>query len=167
MSRKCPPGVICIENMTLSILAICFVLLGIILYISKNPLIDTTTTVSSSTPPSLYLGETKRIPINIPTSTVEESFSQVGFITRSSGDETILPLYGRYIYRRRDKQQYYTLSDKHQSVRLPVMYEGKSCMNEYGCNSLSNGDVVYVEGYNDSFKVTLYETQNLRYIPSL
>ena len=47
------------------------------------------------------------------------------------------------------------------------MYEGKSCMQEYGCNSLSNGDVVYVEGYNDSFKVTLYENQTLRYIPSL
>jgi len=166
MSKKCPPGVICIENMTLTILAICFVLLGIILYISKNPLIDTSTTESPALP-SLYLGETKQIPINVPTSTVEENYSQVGFITRSSGDETILPLYGRYIYRRRDKQQYYTLSDKHQSVRLPVMYEGKSCMNEYGCNSLSNGDVVYVEGYNDSFKVTLYETQNLRYIPSL
>ncbi len=166
MSKKCPPGVICIENMTLTILAICFVLLGIILYISKNPLIDISTTESPALP-SLYLGETKQIPINIPTSTVEENYSQVGFITRSSGDETILPLYGRYIYRRRDKQQYYTLSDKHQSVRLPVMYEGKSCMNEYGCNSLSNGDVVYVEGYNDSFKVTLYESQNLRYIPSL
>lgn len=166
MSKKCPPGVICIENMTLTILAICFVLLGIILYITKNPLIDISTTESPALP-SLYLGETKQIPINIPTSTVEENYSQVGFITRSSGDETILPLYGRYIYRRRDKQQYYTLSDKHQSVRLPVMYEGKSCMNEYGCNSLSNGDVVYVEGYNDSFKVTLYESQNLRYIPSL
>tara|TARA_R110001599_G_scaffold66940_3_gene189355 strand:- start:632 stop:1132 length:501 start_codon:yes stop_codon:yes gene_type:complete len=166
MSKKCPPGVICIENMTLSILAICVVLLGIIWYISKNPLIDTNTTVSPG-PPSLYLGETAQIPINIPTSTVEETFSQVGFITRSSGDETILPLYGRYIYRRRDKQQYYTLSDKRQSVRLPVMYEGRSCMHENGCNSLSNGDVVYVEGYNDSFKVTLYETQGLRYIPSL
>ena len=166
MSKKCPPGVICIENMTLTILAICFVLLGIILYISKNPLIDISTTESPALP-SLYLGETKQIPINIPTSTVEENYSQVGFITRSSGDETILPLYGRYIYRRRDKQQYYTLSDKHQSVRLPVMYEGKSCMHENGCNSLSNGDVVYVEGYNDSFKVTMYENQNLRYIPSL
>ena len=167
MSKKCPPGVICIENMTLTILAICFVLLGIILYISKNPLIDTTTTVFTPGAPSLYLGETKQIPINIPTSTVEENYSQVGFITRSSGEETILPLYGRYIYRRRDKQQYYTLSDKHQSVRLPVMYQGKSCMNEYGCNSLSNGDVVYVEGYNDSFKVTLYENQIFRFFPSL
>ena len=82
-------------------------------------------------------------------------------------NETILPLYGRFIYRRRDKQQYYTFSDKNQSVRLPVTYEGKSCMSEYGCNSLSNGDVVYVDGYNDSFKVTLYENQNLTYIPSL
>lgn len=165
MSRKCPPGVICIENMTLTILAICFVLIGIIYYITNHKSVN-----QESVPLALntyHLGETERVPINIPTSTVEENYSQVGFITRMSGDETILPLYGRYIYRRRDKQQYYTFSDKNQSVRLPVTYEGKSCMSEYGCNSLSNGDVVYVDGYNDSFKVTLYENQNLTYIPSL
>ena len=165
MSRKCPPGVICIENMTLTILAICFVLIGIIYYITNHKSVN-----QESVPLALntyHLGETERVPINIPTSTVEENYSQVGFITRMSGDETILPLYGRYIYRRRDKQQYYTFSDKNQSVRLPVTYEGKSCMSEYGCNSLTNGDVVYVDGYNDSFKVTLYENQNLTYIPSL
>ena len=165
MSRKCPPGVICIENMTLTILAICFVLIGIIYYITNHKSVN-----QESVPLALntyHLGATERVPINIPTSTVEENYSQVGFITRMSGDETILPLYGRYIYRRRDKQQYYTFSDKNQSVRLPVTYEGKSCMSEYGCNSLSNGDVVYVDGYNDSFKVTLYENQNLTYIPSL
>ena len=166
MSKKCPPGVICIENMTLSIIGISFVLLCIILYLTRNPLVDNGRRIPS-TPPPIYLGEPKQVPINIPTSTVEENYSQVGFITRTNGEETILPLYCRYIYRRRDKQQYYTISDKHQSVRLPVMYEGKSCMQEYGCNSLSNGDVVYVEGYNDSFKVTLYENQTLRYIPSL
>ena len=149
MSRKCPPGVICIENMTLTILAICFVLIGIIYYITNHKSVN-----QESVPLALntyHLGEMERVPINIPTSTVEENYSQVGFITRMSGDETILPLYGRYIYRRRDKQQYYTFSDKNQSVRLPVTYEGKSCMSEYGCNSLSNGDVVYVDGYNDSF----------------
>lgn len=165
MSRKCPPGVLCIENMTLTILAICVVLVAIIYYITKYKPIN-----QESAPLSLntyHLGESERVPINIPTSTVEENYSQVGFITRMSGDETILPLYGRFIYRRRDKQQYYTFSDKNQSVRLPVTYEGKSCMSEYGCNSLSNGDVVYVDGYNDSFKVTLYENQNLTYIPSL
>ena len=165
MSRKCPPGVLCIENMTLSILAICVVLIAIIYYITNNKSIDQgNATLSLST---YHLGESERVPINIRTSTVEENYNQVGFITRTSGDETILPLYGRYIYRRRDKQQYYTFSDKNQSVRLPVTYEGKSCMSEYGCNSLSNGDVVYVDGYNDSFKVTLYENQNLTYIPSL
>lgn len=166
MARKCPPGVICIENMTLSILAISVILLGVIYYISKKPNFNIDTTMNSTNTP-IYLGEPSQVPVNIPTSTVEENFNQVGFITRSSGDETILPLYGRYIYRRRDKQQYYTLSDKHQSVQLPIMYEGRSCMQEHGCNSLSNGDVVYVEGYNDSFKVSLYENQNLRYIPSL
>ena len=166
MARKCPPGVLCIENMTLSILAISVILLGVIYYISNKPNFNIDTTMNSTSSP-IYLGEPSQVPVNLPTSTVEENFNQVGFITRSSGDETILPLYGRYIYRRRDKQQYYTLSDKHQSVQLPIMYEGKSCMHEHGCNSLSNGDVVYVEGYNDSFKVSLYENQNLRYIPSL
>ena len=78
-----------------------------------------------------------------------------------------MPLYGRYIFRNRDKQQYYTISDKRNSVRLPVIYQGKSCMQEYGCNSLSNGDVVYVEGYNDAFTVTMYENQQLNYIPYL
>ena len=163
---KCPPGVICIENMTLTIMAICIVLLCIIFYIKNNN--NTSIAQERSYPMRVFdLGESERVPINIPTSTVEENYSQVGFITRVSGEETILPLYGRFIYRRRDKQQYYTFSDKNQSVRLPVSYEGKSCMNEYGCNSLSNGDVVYVDGYNDSFKVTLYENQILRYIPSL
>lgn len=164
MSRQCPPGVICIENMTLTIIAICIILLCIILYVTNNKVISQ----EKSLPINLFhLEKNERVPINIPTSTVEENYSQIGFITRVSGEETILPLYGRYIYRRRDKQQYYTFSDKNQSVRLPVTYQGKSCMNEYGCNSLSNGDIVYVDGYNDSFKVTLYENQNLRYIPSL
>tara|TARA_B100001758_G_scaffold245573_2_gene258841 strand:- start:134 stop:628 length:495 start_codon:yes stop_codon:yes gene_type:complete len=164
MSKKCPPGVICIENITLTILAISVILLGIIYYITKK---DSLPKTDISPSLSFHLGEPSQVPINISTSSMEESFSQVGFITRTSGDETILPLYGRYIYRRRDKQQYYTLSDKHQSVQLPIMYEGKSCMQEYGCNSLSNGDIVYVEGYNDSFKVTLYENNRLNYIPSL
>ena len=46
------------RNMTLTILAICFVLLGIIIYISKNP--NRYNTTESPALPSLYLGETKQ-----------------------------------------------------------------------------------------------------------
>ena len=54
------------------------------------------------------------------------------------------------------------------NVRLPISVSGKSCTNEYGCDSVGNGDYVYVEGYNDAFKVTIYDDINqLRYIPYL
>ena len=57
------------------------------------------------------------------------------------------------------------MNDKNNAIKLPVSKNGKSCTSEYGCNDLFNGDVVYVEGYNDSFKVTMYENQKLSYIP--
>ena len=162
MASKCPPGVFCIENMTITVLIIVLLLIGSVIYLRvterKNPNTINTVHIQESS---------YKVPVNIPTSSVTESYKQVGFLTRSNGDETILPLYGRYIFRNRDKQQYYTISDKRNSVRLPVIYQGKSCMQEYGCNSLSNGDVVYVEGYNDAFTVTMYENQQLNYIPYL
>ena len=39
--------------------------------------------------------------------------------------------------------------------------------SEYGCDELMSGDTVYVEGYNDAFKVTIYENSQPRYIPFL
>ena len=32
-------------------------------------------------------------------------------------------------------------------------------------NGLYNDDIVYIDGYNDAFKVTLYENNTIRYIP--
>jgi len=51
------------------------------------------------------------------------------------------------------------------NTKLPISMNGKSCTGEYGCDSLSNGDVVYVEGYSDTFRVTLYENSTFNYIP--
>jgi len=110
-------------------------------------------------------GDPRGIPINISTRAVDTSYRQVGILTRNSGNETILPLMGRPLYVNRDKWQYYTMSDKNNIVKLPISYNGKSCTNEYGCDSLSNGDNVYVEGYNDSFKVTMYDNNVAQYIP--
>jgi hypothetical protein len=44
---------------------------------------------------------------------------------------------------------------------------GKSGTSEYGCDNVYNGDVVFVEGYNDAFKVTTYDNDVVRYLPSL
>ena len=52
-------------------------------------------------------------------------------------------------------------------IKLPLTYKGRSCTNEYGCDKLYNGDTVYVEGYNDAFKTTVYENDIMRYIPYL
>ena len=56
------------------------------------------------------------------------------------------------------------MSDKN-SVKLPIVSNGKSSMNEYGINELYNGDVVYVQGYDDTFKITIYENNSIQYIP--
>jgi len=105
------------------------------------------------------------IPINIPTQTVDTNYGSTGILTRINGKETILPLFGRAIMFHRDKWQYYAMSDRNNNIKLPISQNGKSCTNEYGCNSLCSGDIVYVEGYNDAFKVTIYENNIPRYIP--
>ena len=108
-----------------------------------------------------------KIPINISTRAVESKFRQIGILTRVSGKETILPLMGRPLYPSRDKWLFYTLSDQNNRIKLPISYKKKSCMNQYGCYNLYNGDIVYVEGYNDAFKVTSYDNNTLTYIPVL
>ena len=74
---------------------------------------------------------------------------------------------GRPLIANRDKWQYYSMNDKNNAVKLPISFQGKSCTNEYGCNSLNNGDSIYVEGYQDVFRVTMYENNTMQYIPVL
>ena len=110
--------------------------------------------------------------VNVPTRSVDTTYRQVGILTRSTGganggQETILPLIGRPLFTNRDKWQFYTLSDKNNAIKLPVNVNGKSGTNEYGCNNVSSGDTLYVEGYNDAFRVTAYDSASLRYLPSL
>ena len=81
--------------------------------------------------------------------------------------EMILPLMGRPLYVSRDKWNFYTMKDSNNMVKLPITHKNKSCTNEYGCDNLYNGDTVYVEGYNDTFKVTIYDNQVMQYIPYL
>ena len=91
----------------------------------------------------------------------------MGILTRLNGEETILPIMGRPLFSNRSKWQYYTMSDKSNSIKLPMSHNGRSCTNEYGCNELMSGDTVYVEGYKDAFKATIYENSQPRYIPYL
>jgi hypothetical protein len=200
MSRRCPPGVLCIENVTLFMLFL--ILLSILFYIffvNKNVIIkekviteQAETTIQPRTgifprpsfsfsnissdillnPYSAPLKDERYfpttgggVPININTSAVDTTYRQVGILTRNN--ETILPLMGRPLFTSRDKWNFYTISDKNNMVKLPVTFKNKSCTSEYGCDNIYNGDNVYVDGYNDTFKVTMYDNNVMKYIPFL
>lgn len=209
MAKRCPPGVLCIENVT--IVAILF-FITILFYlafkmsslptnINKNQerenivYIDTNTsntdlynrqnTQFSNTPNDVFMNPYApplknnpfynptnipdirgRVPINVPTSNYDLNYTQVGIAVRNSGTETILPLFGRPLHANRNKWQYYTMAGSN-NIKLPVSKGGRNCTGTIGCDELYNGETIYVEGYNDSFNVTIYENSEPRYIPYL
>jgi hypothetical protein len=114
------------------------------------------------------------IPVNVKTSTADTPYRQIGILTKNvrSGNERsdplILPLFGRNLLNGRDKWQYYTMSNSAGAsfnAKLPISVNGRSCTSEYGCDGVYNGDTVYVEGYEDTFRATIYENASLNYIP--
>jgi len=200
MPKVCPPGFICIENMTIIFLIIIFILAGVVYYyivdnkqsnkdvvyvtenVHFNPnrqnnmfsMLRKNILMNPFAPPLKnrdFISSTSRdprgIPININTRGTDESYRQMGILTRSNGQETILPVMGRALYHNSNKWQYYTMSDKTNAIKLPMSHNGRSCTSQYGCDELTSGDTVYVEGYKDAFKVTIYENSQPRYIPYL
>ena len=202
MGKKCLPGVICIENMTLFLL---FVIAVILIYIFYNTTGQKSTIVvlgndlgksrennTMMTPPENHMydpdlvqtfpeirmgPEIRQGPdirprpnINIETRGTNQSYSQIGILTRPgiNAETLILPLMGRRIDSGRNKMQYYTVSNTgNMNTKLPISKDGRSCTGEYGCDEVFNGDTVYVEGYADTFKATIYENSRFNYIPSI
>lgn len=109
------------------------------------------------------------MPINVPTNigAVSATYRQMGILTpfQKSSEDKILPLMGRPLFVNRDKWQYYTISNQHNNVKLPIIFKKKNGLNDYGVDQIYNGDVVYVEGYQHSFKATIYENDTIRYLP--
>jgi hypothetical protein len=116
---------------------------------------------------SHYNNNNIKIPINIPTQSYNTNYRQLGILTRVNRDDTILPLMGRPLIVNRDKWNYYTMNDKNNMIKLPISFKNRSCTSNTGCDSVYNGDTVYVEGYSDLFRVTLYDNATMEYIPHL
>lgn len=207
MAKKCIPGVICVENMTLFILILLSISVGYLYYKqysgeeSKNaktpssyfgssiPYVQTAVVNTGPLEQSLYVPPLNTIdvrgpvelppthevgiPVNIRTSTANTPYRQIGILTKNvktgnGTDPLILPLFGRSLLNGRDKWQYYTVANSGGvafNAKLPISVNGRSCTSEYGCDSVSNGDTVYVEGYDDTFRATIYENATLNYIP--
>jgi hypothetical protein len=89
-----------------------------------------------------------------------DSFRKIGFLTsRELADSVILPLFGDPAPYRRHRWNYYTMTDTHQrlsSVKLPVMYRERSCVDEVACDEIYTGDIVRVHGYESPFVVHVY-----------
>jgi hypothetical protein len=107
------------------------------------------------------------VPINVSTVAVDTEYRQLGILTplQGSSKDNILALMGRPLYIRRSKFNYYTISNQHNNVKLPVTVGGRSALSDIGVDELFSGDSVYVEGNNEAFKVTIYENSLQKYLP--
>jgi hypothetical protein len=117
------------------------------------------------------IGYGGRVPINVSTNVgaVNTDYRQVGILTpvRGSSLNQILPLMGRPLYTTRSKWQYYTISNQHNNVKLPILVNGRKGTEEYGIDQLSEGDKVFVQGIKEKFKITLYDNDTIQYLPYL
>jgi hypothetical protein len=206
--KKCPPGVICVENVTLLLLFIILLVLVSFIYSNSNSkdvtinndinnkemssgwlnnlipswpynnlprdvLIDPYAAPYRDeryiVPNISLLGMRNTIPINVSTNigSVDTTYRQMGIITPLNGasKDNILSLMGRPLFTNRDKWQYYTISNQHNNIKLPITFKGKSALNDYGVDKIFDGDTIYVEGYNEPFRVTVYENDTIKYLP--
>lgn len=196
--KKCPPGVICLENVTIFFIVFIMFVVGYLIYKNmernkegkeqRNPNIIVVNQKPSYPynnlpndilrnpydPPlkdERYMVDEVsvggRVPINVSTNAVDTTYRQLGILTPLNGasKDNILPLMGKPLFTRRSLWNYYTISNQHNNVKLPVSVRGKSGLSEYGVDEVFSGDTVYVEGYNDAFKVTIYENSVMKYLP--
>jgi hypothetical protein len=220
--KKCPPGVICVENITMCFMVI---FIFIVLYLMYSFLLKQKIQITNNTnvsdrqynkerdtgglfgynlypqfpnypynnlPPMVpgdvllnpyvpplrderyFLPQVNfippsTIPINVSTNVgaVDTNYRQVGILNPANkpNKDNILSLMGRPVFTNRDKWQYYTISNQHNNVKLPVIVKGRSGSNEYGVDRLNNGDTVYIEGINDVYRVTIYDNDTIKYLP--
>ena len=187
--KKCPSGVICIENYSMFFMLICAAISIYLVYTTmiKQNVVNQNVVVRENSqgwipswpytnlPSDPLLNpyapplrdERYFVPINVSTNigALDTQYRQLGILTATNTNGKVIPLMGRPLFTNRDKWQYYTNSDQQNSMRLPVSKNGKSCTNDYGCDKLYNGDTVYVEGINESYRVTVYDNDTIKYLP--
>jgi hypothetical protein len=79
-------------------------------------------------------------------------YQQLGVVERKDG--TYYPLFGRRTYNS-DRFNYYTRTDTYNPVQLPINFNKRDCTDDTGCNEISSGDDVRING-NEEAKVKLY-----------
>jgi hypothetical protein len=96
-------------------------------------------------------------------------YQQVGILTSNEEavEPIILPLFGRKVYGRSDRWQYYTATDKNNMMRIPLQYQNRDCEDDTGCDEIYTGDVLTVDIYQGrQFTATIYKVDAPRYFAS-
>lgn len=212
--KRCPKGVICIENISIIVILLLLIIIVYLMYVNvinkQNIKITNQTSDKvvikeeksnglygswfypnypyNNFPENVYLNPTYpplsderylvpslnyippgSVPINVSTNVgaVETAYRQVGILTpfNNTSKDNILPLMGKPLFIRRSLWNYYTISNQHNNVKLPITVKGRSGLNDNGVEQLYSGDRVYIEGANEVYKVTIYESSTIKYIP--
>jgi len=87
-------------------------------------------------------------------------FQQLGTLSSMDDTNTILPLFGKKLFK--DRWSYYTTTDGEQNLRIEIIHSERNCMkDQIGCDMIYNDDVVTIPSYNDKkFKVFLDNYSN-------
>ncbi len=110
------------------------------------------------------------ININTRSGGYEESYRQVGIITREdeeSDSPTIMPIFGKPSATNRDKWNYYTMSSGFNSFKIPLSYKDRNCLDDNGCEEIYSKDKVYIPQYKSFFNVDVYNLDRPKYIPNV
>ena len=101
--------------------------------------------------------------IDIPTRGYPDNFHLFGIVTRidDTGDNKILKLFGRKIYRGSDKYEYYvTVVNGHDMIKIPVKTKRKYA-------ELYDDDEITIPELDGTYKVKLYDYDAPKYYPDL
>ena len=82
-------------------------------------------------------------------------------------DGQILPLYGRRTTARSDRFQYYTRTDTYNPVQLPIRFNRRDCQDDIGCEELGDRDVVTITPTNQRGTATIYRFDGPTYVPGI
>ena len=182
---KSKNGLFCISNaVILSIIIVIFVVYYFLINIVNEKkeviqnIIIQKEEVDLEQPEREYRGYSKGVPINVRTR-AQDTYQQVGVLSKTcpltttscintpgnNTETSILPLFGRRVYKGSNLWNYYTSTSDHSIVKIPVYINSENCTKERGCSELSNGSSVDISQLNGKYTVEIYEYDAPRYIP--
>jgi hypothetical protein len=92
----------------------------------------------------------------------KDEFKQVGILSSLlsiPNSSEILPLYSRVSSKNSNRYQYYTMSHGNvgSQYMVPLSFKNRDCMDEMGCEEISESDLIFIPQFQKTYHVTLYK----------